>query len=73
MYRYVVVRLLCLASSWMAFAGAPAHRQVRAERVPEDVGSLGQFALHLGAQFTQGHRFIDDLPLEASAREDDVK
>jgi hypothetical protein len=32
-----------------------------------------QFAQHLGAQFTQGHRFIDDLPVEAFAGEDDVK
>jgi hypothetical protein len=32
-----------------------------------------QFAQHLGAQFTQGHRFLDDLPLEASAGEDEVK
>ena len=29
-----------------------------------------QFAHHLGAQFTQGHRFVDDLPVEAFASED---
>ena len=32
-----------------------------------------RFAQHLGVLFTQGHRFIDDLPLEASAGEDEVK
>jgi hypothetical protein len=31
-----------------------------------------QFAQHLAAQFAQGRRFIDDLPVEASAGEDDV-
>jgi hypothetical protein len=33
----------------------------------------GQFAKHLGAQFKQGHRFVDDFPLEAFAGEDHVK
>jgi predicted DNA-binding protein len=32
-----------------------------------------QFAQHLGAQFTQGHRFIDDLPVEAFAGENNDK
>jgi len=32
-----------------------------------------QFAHHLGAQFSQGHRFIDDLPVEALAGGDDRK
>ena len=32
-----------------------------------------QFAQHLGAQFKQGHRFIDDFPAEAFAGDDDVK
>ncbi len=32
-----------------------------------------QFAQHLGAQFKQGHRFIDDLPAETLGGEDDVK
>ena len=32
-----------------------------------------RFAQHLGAQFAQGHRFIDDLPVEAFSREDDDK
>ncbi|MGO9835784.1 MAG: hypothetical protein ACLP1X_16400, partial [Polyangiaceae bacterium] len=32
-----------------------------------------QFAQHLGAQFKQGHRFVDDVPVEAFAAEDDVK
>ena len=32
-----------------------------------------QFAQHLGAQFTQGRRFVDDVPVEASAGEDDGK
>jgi hypothetical protein len=31
------------------------------------------FAQHLGAQFAQGHRFIDDLPAEASVGEDAAK
>jgi hypothetical protein len=30
-----------------------------------------QFAQHLGAQFAQGHRFVDDLPVDAFAGEDD--
>ena len=33
----------------------------------------GLFAKHLGAQFKQGHRFIDDFPLEAFTGEDHVK
>ena len=32
-----------------------------------------QFAQHLGAQFAQGHRFIDDLPVEPFSGEDDDK
>jgi hypothetical protein len=32
-----------------------------------------QFAQHLGAQFVQGHRFTDDLPVEALAGEEHVK
>ena len=32
-----------------------------------------QFAQHLGTQFKQGHRFIDDFPAEAFAGDDDVK
>jgi hypothetical protein len=32
-----------------------------------------QFAQHLGAQFTQGRRFIDDVPVEAFAGEDEDK
>jgi hypothetical protein len=32
-----------------------------------------QFAQHLGAQFKQGHRFIDDFSPEAFAGDDDVK
>ncbi len=32
-----------------------------------------QFAQHLGMQFKQGHRFIDDFPAEAFAGDDDVK
>jgi hypothetical protein len=32
-----------------------------------------QFAQHLGAQFTQGHRFLDDLPVESFVGEDDGK
>jgi hypothetical protein len=32
-----------------------------------------QFAQHLGVQFAQGHRFIDDLPVEAVEGDDDVK
>src|ERR1700722_5059284 len=32
-----------------------------------------QFAQHLGMQFKQGHRFIDDIPAEAFAGDDDVK
>jgi hypothetical protein len=32
-----------------------------------------QFAQQLGAQFKQGHRFIDDFPLEAFAGDDRVK
>jgi hypothetical protein len=32
-----------------------------------------QFAQHLGAQFKQGHRFIDDLPVETLGGEDDVE
>jgi hypothetical protein len=31
-----------------------------------------QFAQHLGAQFTQGHRFTDDLPVEEFEGEDGV-
>jgi hypothetical protein len=31
------------------------------------------FAQHLGAQFAQGHRFVDDLPVEACEADDDVK
>jgi hypothetical protein len=31
-----------------------------------------QFAQHLGAEFAQGHRFIDDLPAEALGGDDDV-
>jgi predicted DNA-binding protein len=30
------------------------------------------FAQHLGAQFAHGHRFTDDLPVEALKAEDDV-
>ena len=30
-----------------------------------------QFAQHLGAQFTQGRRFVDDVPVEAFGEEDD--
>jgi hypothetical protein len=30
-----------------------------------------QFAQHLGAQFTQGHRFVDDVPVEAFGGHDD--
>jgi hypothetical protein len=30
-----------------------------------------QFAQHLGAQFKQGHRFVDDVPVEAFGDEDD--
>ena len=33
-------------------------------------GPYRQFAQHLGAQFNQGHRFIDDVPLEAGGDED---
>jgi len=32
-----------------------------------------QFAQHLGTQFKQGHRFVDDMPVDAFAGEDDVK
>jgi hypothetical protein len=32
-----------------------------------------QFAQHLGAQFAQGHRFIDDLPAEVSVGKDEAK
>jgi predicted DNA-binding protein len=32
-----------------------------------------RFAQYLGAEFAQGHRFIDDLPVEAVGGEDDVK
>lgn len=32
-----------------------------------------QFAQHLGAQFTQGRRFIDDVPVEAFAGDDGDK
>ena len=32
-----------------------------------------RFAQYLGAEFAQGHRFIDDLPVEALGGEDDVK
>ena len=32
-----------------------------------------QFAQHLGVQFAQGHRFTDDLPVDAVEGEDDVK
>jgi predicted DNA-binding protein len=30
-----------------------------------------QFANRLGAEFTKGHRFIDEVPIETSAGEDD--
>jgi hypothetical protein len=32
-------------------------------------GPYRQFAQHLGAQFNQGHRFVDDVPLEADGDE----
>jgi hypothetical protein len=32
-----------------------------------------KFAQHLGAEFAQGHRFIDDFPVEALGAEDDGK
>jgi hypothetical protein len=32
-----------------------------------------QFAQHLGTQFKQGHRFIDDFPAEAFAEDDHEK
>jgi hypothetical protein len=32
-----------------------------------------QFAQHLGAQFMQGHRFVDDLPVEVFGGNDDAK
>lgn len=32
-----------------------------------------KFAQHLGAEFMQGHRFVDDVPVEASAGEDEVR
>jgi hypothetical protein len=32
-----------------------------------------RFAQHLGTQFKQGHRFIDDFPAEAFAGDDDAK
>jgi hypothetical protein len=32
-----------------------------------------QFAQHVGAQFMQGHRFVNDVPVEAFSGEDDVK
>jgi hypothetical protein len=32
-----------------------------------------QFAQHLGTQFKQGHRFLDDLPAEVFAGDDHVK
>jgi hypothetical protein len=32
-----------------------------------------QFAQHLGVQFQQGHRFVDDLPAEAFAGDDHAK
>jgi hypothetical protein len=31
-----------------------------------------QFAQHLGAHFKQGHRFVDDVPVEALSGEDDA-
>jgi hypothetical protein len=36
-------------------------------------GPYRQFARHLAAQFNQGHRFVDDVPVEAVADEESVK
>jgi hypothetical protein len=53
-----------------------AHKPNMAEAGKGDARSPGEaqysgFAQHVGAMFKQGHRFVDDLPIEASEQEDE--
>jgi hypothetical protein len=53
----------------------PGAGSVRVHLSPGAAGEIPyrQFAQHIGAQFRQGQRFVNDLPDETSAGEDDVK
>jgi hypothetical protein len=52
-----------------------AHAPSAAEPAKGAAGEVPyrQFAQHLGAQFKQGHRFVNDLPVETFADEEDVQ
>jgi predicted DNA-binding protein len=63
--RYMRLWLAAHAPS-TAEAGMAATRSAAEARYK-------QFAQHLGAHFSQGHRFIHDLPVEALSGEDDDK
>ena len=63
--RYMRMWLATQAPS-MAEGGMAATRGAAEARYK-------QFAQYLGAHFSQGHRFIHDLPVEALSGEDDDK
>jgi hypothetical protein len=57
---------------FVAHAPSAADAGKAASRAAGEV-PYRQFAQHLGTQFKQGRRFIDDLPADAFAGDDDVK
>ena len=58
---------------WFVAHAPSAGEAGKAAARPAGEASYKQFAQHLGTQFKQGHRFIDDFPAEVFAGDEDVK